>query len=1010
MSTVSGFRLSPQQVQAHRQATPPVELHWHIEHSRPGALDGQRLAARLQQLAGDEELLRTRLATLPGLSEPVQLIGQQALIAIYLQGQALHVAEDPVLSLHLDTQADGLQLRLRAAATHFDLSSLRLLAAWLLFGEDEQQRLQYADYAEWKWQTAEAAEAAEARAFWQQAQARAAACRLLLDRAASGSSPCSRTLALDKRAIDAAASRCGIAPRVLLLAAWAALLARLSGQSEVTLACVDAGRGEGLDDALGLFEQALPLTLSVDLARPLSAQTAAIETVLTRMDNWRDYFIEPNACAYAFDYQQPDLPAAVQESHAAGHAEHFALKLTVVDHADQLSARLHVDSARFGAEAVDCLVEQWTLGLQGLLHSPERALGALPLTGPLQQALLMRNGGSDAASATEPILLVERFRQLLHSHGQATAVSDAEGRWTYAQLDAASDRLAAHLQARGVGAGAVVAIVLPRRRQALAAILAVLKAGAAYLPVDPNYPSVRRAYMLTDSGARHLLHDATIEAGHTVDFRYDVDALLAEQPAAPCKPVAIGPDSPAYLIYTSGSTGQPKAVAISHGALAVSTHARTSYYQEPVQAYLLLSSFAFDSSVAGIFWTLSQGGHLVLPAPGDELAPARLGQLIEAEQISHGLCVPSLYQALLDEIPPRQLYSLRTWIVAGEACPEALPRQHAATLPQAGLFNEYGPTEATVWATVDPLHEGGRVSIGRPIAPMVLDLVNEQGEPAGVGEIGEIVLSGPCLAIGYWNRPEATAAAFAPLPSAGRSRAYRTGDLAWRDVDGRLFFVGRRDHQIKIRGHRIELGEVERCLRLHPDVREAAVVVQERSTGKRLLGYILARHGYAPASEAMLDFLRQHLPEPMLPAMVLTLDAFPRTPNGKLDSQALPDPDSLLHKALVAPRTPTETLLATIVADVLKLPAVSVEDSFLQIGGDSILTLQVVARARERGLSISARQIFELQTVARLAEVVSSAPAASGNSASVACLAAFQLDADELAALNDELADLEPNA
>lgn len=1005
MNSVSGFRLSPQQAQAQKHKQVPVELHWQVTQDEAAqALDPHTLARRLEQLAQDEELLRTRLATLPGLSEPVQVVEDQAAVAVFHQNHVLVHAEAPVLTLHIDTAAAATQLRFVAAPTHFDRSSLRLLASWLLSDESNPQRLQYADYAEWKWQITEEDDATEARSYWREAREKTRGFRgLLLENTAPGSGFGYRPLAQLPHELLSVAERQGIAPEILLLAAWGALLARHSGQGEVALTWMDAGRGEGLELGLGIYELALPLNLSYDINRDLAAQTAAVDIACARAINWRDYCVEPGSCAYAFEYHRCDLPPRVRETWANGHNHLFALKLEVEDR----HGRLIFDQARFTQAAVDCIAEQWTLLLEALLRTPAQALGALPLTGPVQHALIQANSPQAAVEAGSVVDFIRRSTVL---HPEATAVKDSSGALSYAQLDALSDRLAARMQKNGVAPGVVVAIVLPRRREALVAILAVLKAGGAYVPVDPAYPAERRAYMLKDSGARHLIHDTSVQALPAVEHRYNLDVALADASAAPFSPVAIDPASTAYLIYTSGSTGQPKAVVISHASLSYSTQMRTACYHEVVHAYLLLSSFSFDSSVAGIFWTLTQGGCLVLPAAGDELALDRLGRLIETERISHGLCVPSLYQALLDETPAERLHTLRAWIVAGETCPDTLPAQHLAKLPHAGLFNEYGPTEATVWASVERLEPGRTVGIGRPLPGMQLDLVNERGLAVGIGEIGEIVLSGPGLAIGYWNRPEATAQAFAPLTSTGRARAYRTGDLAFRDAEGRLLFVGRKDHQVKIRGYRIELGEIERCLRTHADVREAAVVVQERGSGKRLVAYILARHGYAPANGAMLDYLGQYLPAHMLPAAVVTLDAFPRTPNGKLDSKALPDPDSLRRAPVVAPRTPTEIALARIIAGVLKLPAISVNDSFLEIGGDSILSLQVVARARELGLLISTRQIFDLQTVARLAEAAGANVTELTTPAPTTSTTASLLDDDELAALADELADLEPNA
>ncbi|MDQ2695394.1 MAG: non-ribosomal peptide synthetase, partial [Pseudomonadota bacterium] len=549
---------------------------------------------------------------------------------------------------------------------------------------------------------------------------------------------------------------------------------------------------------------------------------------------------------------------------------------------------------------------------------------------------------------------------------QAPALADGGGMLSYGEFNRRANRLARRLQQAGVTPGAAVGILLPRSNDALVALLAVLKAGAAYLALDPGYPAERLAYMLDDSGVRWVIGGRDAAAG--------VQRLDVEDPALATLPDhnldrPLNPDLPAYAVYTSGSTGRPKAVEISHASLSHSTQLRLAFYPTPVRAYLLLSPLAFDSSVAGIFWTLAQGGLLVLPDTGEALAPDRLAALIRQYRVSHGLSLPSLYAALLDCAAPADLASLDTWIVAGETCREALAARHRQALPGVSLVNEYGPTEATVWACADVLDADSTaegVSIGRPLPTMVFWLLNDQGAPAALGEPGEIHLGGPQLARGYRGRPEQTAAAFRQHPELpGSPRLYRTGDLArWR-LDGRLRLLGRRDRQVKIRGFRVETGEIEQALLAHPQVAEAAVVAQTRHDHPRLAAYVAARQGNV--TDVLRDYLAERLPPHLVPALWVAVDALPRHPNGKLDLHALPDPDRLNRQPLVAPRNPLEAALQAICAEVLRRE-VGVLDDFFRIGGDSILSLQLVARAMQRGIRISARQVFERRTIAALAE------------------------------------------
>ncbi|MCF5658271.1 AMP-binding protein, partial [Pseudomonas poae] len=420
-------------------------------------------------------------------------------------------------------------------------------------------------------------------------------------------------------------------------------------------------------------------------------------------------------------------------------------------------AQLVYDGTVLSADAAACLAEQWTQLLQAALADPQRAWAQLPISGPQQAQII-------AAPAQQPVIeavtLVELITRQVQRQPDAVALSDQQGDLTYAQLNASATQLAHQLVDAGIAANVPVGILFPRGNAAIVAMLAVMKAGGAYVPVDPTYPQDRRAYMLADSAIAHIVVSPELADSVPAGLHCIVLADLHAASALPPLPLPHSDDL-AYLIYTSGSTGAPKAVEISHGALSHSTQVRMAAYEAPVSAYLLLSSFAFDSSVAGIFWTLAQGGRLVLPAPGEELGMPRLAQLIARHRVSHGLSLPSLYQALLDQLGGAD--SLRCWIVAGEACPPSLIAQHRNALPGALLVNEYGPTEATVWATYDLLDTDRALTIGRPIAGMDLRVLNEHDVASGIGEPGEIILAGPTLARGYRHKPGETAKAFVTI-------------------------------------------------------------------------------------------------------------------------------------------------------------------------------------------------------------------------------------------------------
>ncbi|WP_039011692.1 non-ribosomal peptide synthetase [Pseudomonas brassicacearum] len=1015
MSGLQGFRISPQQASLYPHINGAAEhpFSCHLQWSLSQSLDVAALNNCLQALVAGSEILRTRLMPVPGLRHPVQVIDEAGSLAVNLQDLRQHsrVDQDAALA-RLATQPrdwatplcvtlvrlsdEQAVLDLAAASSHFDLASLKWLAGALLQDNptDLSDTLQYADYAEWRWSLVEDAPDHPGVSFWKPSgETEQATLQLPLEVALDGGFAPTR---LDLTLPSDLARHSALTPD-LLLAAWAAVLGRLAGQQQVPLTLIHESRGAELENTLGLFEQCLPVSIELDAQATLLEQSTQVAATLGRAVGWQDYYTGHLNAGYAFTWRSGDA----RERHAGAVMNPLKACLNVRQLPASLHAQLVYDRHALSAEAAGCLAEQWLQLLQGALAEPQRAWAQLPLGGTLQSQLI---GTSASVPAIEPVTLVELIARQVRQQPDAIALSDQNGDLSYSHLDACATQLAHRLVAAGIGPGVPVGILFARSNAAIVAMLAVLKAGGAYVPIDPTYPADRRAYMLADSTIAHIVVSSELADSVPATLqRFVLDDLaapdLGDWPALPL------PDANdlAYLIYTSGSTGAPKAVEISHSALSFSTQVRMAAYETPVRAYLLLSSFAFDSSVAGIFWTLAQGGRLVLPPPGEELEMSRLAQLIAQHQVSHGLSLPSLYQALLDQLQRSTgTDSLACWIVAGEACPPSLIAQHSKTLPHARLVNEYGPTEATVWATYEVLEPNRNVSIGRPIAGMDLRLLNEFDTACGIGEPGEIVLAGPTLARGYRHKPEETAKAFVTL--ADGTRAYRTGDLACWLADGRLAFLGRKDHQVKVRGYRIELGEIERQLCSHSDVREAAVIVQEHAAGKRLLAYILAAHGYAPDSEAIKRFLGERLPSYMVPALVLTLASFPRTPNGKLDTRQLPAPDSFDESAHVAPRNAMETALQAIVAKVLKLSTVSVTDNFFAIGGDSILSLQVVAQAHEQGIALSAKQVFERQTIAAMAEVAQPlAPSAAEPQADSTEFSASGLSDDEMQALMAEL-------
>jgi amino acid adenylation domain-containing protein len=562
---------------------------------------------------------------------------------------------------------------------------------------------------------------------------------------------------------------------------------------------------------------------------------------------------------------------------------------------------------------------------------------------------------------------------------EAVAVRCRGESLTYRELHLRAAVLAVRLRALGVQAESTVAIVAERSPETVVGILAILYAGGAYVPLDPEYPAELLAFMLADCGATVALsahaYSGKLAAAHmqAVWLEAGGNETTDAVELAPCESASL-----AYVIYTSGSTGRPKGVLVTHGNLLHSTRARGEYYPRRPERFLLLSSFAFDSSVAGMFWTLCAGGTLVL-ATGEEKDPASLAALIAAERVTHTLCLPSLHALLLRA--PGELDSLTDIIVAGESCPPTLPTEHARRLPQAALFNEYGPTEATVWSTVVQLAPPVlTASIGQPIARTDLQLLDGNGRSVGAGGVGEIYVGGPGVARGYLNRPDLTAERFVTFNGV---RFYRTGDLARWLPDGNLEFCGRGDRQVKIRGYRIELETIEVTLLSHPEVGGAVVLAREDGLGeRRLVAYVTP--STCPIAE-LRALLAKRLPVFMQPAAWVSLESFPTMPNGKVDRAALPAPGHErpeLTTVYLAPRDDFERLVAAEWAAALRLERVGVDDRFFDLGGDSLRATQIAAGLSARlKKPVSAIAILEAPTVALLAQALrESAPSAKPES------------------------------
>ncbi|MFJ2821755.1 amino acid adenylation domain-containing protein [Streptomyces toxytricini] len=556
---------------------------------------------------------------------------------------------------------------------------------------------------------------------------------------------------------------------------------------------------------------------------------------------------------------------------------------------------------------------------------------------------------------------------------------------TYRELGERANRLARLLIARGAGPEERVALLLPRSAEMPVAIMAFSKAGAAWVPVDPGYPTTRIAGLLASS--RPLLTIATRETAGLLPAGSEVLLLDGEETAGALAAAAahdlsdaerrtpLVPDHAAYIIHTSGSTGAPKGVVVPHRGLAsLAVDHIERFGIRPGDGVLQFASFNFDCSVGDLVMALASGAALVV-RPQDCLSGHQLGELIRRTGATHVTIPPQVLAAL----PPGGLPSLRTIATAGDVLPAELVDVWA---PGRRMFNAYGPTEATVdaLATEVTAGEGGEPPIGLPVLNTRAYVLDDRLRPAPAGAEGELFIAGPGLARGYRGQPGLTAERFLPCPFGGPGeRMYRTGDVVRRRPDGKLEFLGRVDEQVKIRGFRIEPGEIEAALRQHPAVSAALVAAPEDGPGgKRLVAYAVPAPGALPDPPELLRYLAGRLPEYMVPSSAVVLDAFPLNANGKIDRRALPAPDPSAQSSGRAPSTPREELLCGLFASVLGLGRVGVDDRFFDLGGDSILTIRLAAKAREAGWVLEPADVFARQRVAELAPLMQPVAASAG--------------------------------
>jgi amino acid adenylation domain-containing protein/non-ribosomal peptide synthase protein (TIGR01720 family) len=1044
-NTIEGYRLSPQQqrqwvLQQHSERSPyRVQVQVLIE----GNVDRDALMKALFAVISRHEILNTTFQHLPGMSLPVQVINKPQVPSpqIYdlshlnssaqeiqidaLFQQALELPFDlqqspPIHLFLIKLQTERQILILGLPALCSDRPSLNRLvyelsqsyAALLKDDELPKSEMQFADVAEWQHELLESDDTEAGRNYWRKPKfVDGAQLELSFEQKRKDASfqPKAWTIALAPEIsvkLEQLSREYKVTEAALLQSCWQILLWRLTQSSGLIVATSCDGRNQDeLKGVLGLLAKYLPVQLELHAGLTFHDVASQANELVREADEWQEYFSFDQIIGsqgsgnqfrffpFSFDYdeQQAEYDAADVNftiTRQYDCIEPYKLKLSCWRQERGLTAELHYDSSLFNTNDIERLAGEFQTIVTALFNHPEIAIGQAEILSASERYRLLVEWNWTDIAEYQAECVHRLFELQVEQTPEQIAVEFGGERVSYRELNERANRLGRYLREQGVGPEVVVGLCLERSVEMVVGVLGVLKAGGAYLPLDPGYPLERLSFMLEETAVpvlltqERLLDQLPAHWGQVLCL----DTEWAEQEGdyeGENIPSEVRVENLAYVIYTSGSTGRPKGVSVTHHGLRNLAQAQQrAFGLSPDDRVMQFASLSFDASVWELFGTLIAGGTLCLPDP----RAALVGEDWVAEMERQGINVVTVPPSLLAMTEAGAVGQLRSLIVAGEACSR---RVAAAWSEKVERFvNAYGPSETTVCASINAdvkreleENDGREPSIGRVIEHTELYIVDEQMQPVPVGVIGELFIGGVGLARGYWRRPELTAEKFVPHPFSERAgaRLYRTGDLARYLADGRVEFLGRRDQQVKLRGYRIELGEIEAVLRSQPGVQDAVVVVQEGAGGeKRLVGYVVrAEEAAAVTMSEWRSRLSEQLPEYMIPAVIVELRELPLTVNGKVDRRALPEPDTArpeLEASYEAPRNEVEAELCRIWAAVLGLERVGIHDNFFELGGDSILSIQIVARANQKGLRLAPRHLFEKRTIAAVAAAVDTTP------------------------------------
>ncbi|HLJ33761.1 MAG TPA: amino acid adenylation domain-containing protein, partial [Ktedonobacteraceae bacterium] len=800
----------------------------------------------------------------------------------------------------------------------------------------------------------------------------------------------------------------GVTLFMTLLAAFQVLLWRYSGQEDIAVGTPIANRNRAeSEDLIGCFVNTLVLRSNLagnpsfqeflqrvketclgayahqDLPFERIVEELQPERELSRSPLFQVLFALHNLPASGA--MLPDLRVLPLEIEL--ETVKFDLSLSLSETPRGLLAQLRYCSELFEAATMERMLRHWQRLLEGLVAHPEARLAELPLLAAEEEQQVLIEWNAPQEHYTLEGSLSHCFEVQAGRTPDAVALVSEEGCLTYGELNQRANQLASYLRDCGTGPEIMVGLWIEHSPELLIGVLGTLKAGAAYVPLDPNTPPERLRFLLQDASIRVLLTRLSLweKLGRAEETRVlcleELWERLGMEPGDEAG-TRLPLEAAAYVLYTSGSTGQPKGVVVAHRQILNYVEAiRRRVAMRPEASYALLQPLTVDSSLTMLWGALLSGGRLLLIGKEQGLDAEELATVFAREPVDYLKIAPSHLAALLAAREPTRLLPRRALIIGGEVSHQGWAQEVAARMPEGRMYNHYGPTEAAVGVLTCPVEIsegtesvwGVHTPLGKPLGKSQMYVMDGHMQPVPVGVPGELYIGGEQVARGYLGRPELTAERFVPDPYSGEPgvRLYRTGDIVRYHADGVLDFIGRQDEQVKIRGYRVEPGEIEAVLSQHPQVREALVVTREAGAGeKHLVGYVTVEKENALLSQDVLRFVRERLPEYMVPVAIVTLKQWPRTPHGKIDRQMLPVPDMTQSLADEAPRTAVEALLAAIWAEMLGVDHVGIHDNFFDLGGDSILSIRVVARARQAGLNLTPRQLFQAQSIAGLAPLI----------------------------------------